>query len=58
MSARVCKCDGCEEDRLPMFHRTIKVPAGLWKDVKARSAEERKAIRRGCASGIARSLTA
>ena len=45
MSTRVRRCEGCEEDRLPMFHRTIKVPAGLWKDVKARSAEKRKAIR-------------
>ena len=45
MSARACKCNGCEEDRLPMFQRTIKVPAGLWQGVKARSAQERKAIR-------------
>ena len=28
-----------------MFHRTIRLPVGLWKGVKARSAEKHKAIR-------------
>ena len=28
-----------------MFHRTIRLPAKLWHAVKARSAEEDKAIR-------------
>ena len=45
MSTKICGHKGSEEDRLPMFHRTIRLPAALWKDVKARSAEKRKAIR-------------
>ena len=48
MSARPCKiasCDGDGNERLPMFHRTIRVPAELWAAVKCRSAKEGKAIR-------------
>ena len=33
------------EDRLPMFHRTIRVPSGVWQDVKQRSDRDGKAIR-------------
>jgi len=32
-------------DRLPMFHRTIRLPARSWQAVKGRSAEDEKAIR-------------
>jgi len=35
----------CEEDRLPMFHRTIKLPNGLWEKVKERGEQEKKALR-------------
>lgn len=35
MSTRVCKCNGNEDDRLPMFRRTIRITAELWKEVKA-----------------------
>ena len=35
----------CAEDRLPMFHRTIRLPAKLWQAVKARGARDDKAIR-------------
>ena len=35
----------CEEDRLPMFHRTIKLPNGLWDKVKERGNQEKKALR-------------
>ncbi len=45
MSTRVCKCNGNEDDRLPMFHRTIRITAELWKEVKAHGEMERKAIR-------------
>ena len=33
------------EDRLPMFHRTIKLPSGLWKQVKERGKQENKNLR-------------
>ena len=48
MNARPCKVTSCDEDgneRLPMFHRTIRVPASLWQAVKRRSAQDGKAIR-------------
>jgi len=45
MSARPGKARTCDEERLPMFHRTIRLPAELWKDVKARSKQEGKSIR-------------
>ncbi len=45
MSTKDCKYNGNEDDRLPMFHRTIRVPAELWGEVKARGGKERKAIR-------------
>lgn len=48
MNARPCRtasCDGDGNERLPMFHRTIRVPAELWAAVKYRSADEGKAIR-------------
>ena len=35
----------CKEDRLPMFHRTIKLPNGLWGKVKERGEQEKKALR-------------
>jgi len=35
----------CKEDRLPMFHRTIKLPNELWDKVKERGAREKKALR-------------
>ena len=35
----------CEEDRLPMFHRTIKLPNGLWGRVKECGEQEKKALR-------------
>lgn len=34
-----------EEDRLPMFQRTIKLPNGLWDKVKERGNRENKALR-------------
>jgi hypothetical protein len=34
-----------EEDRLPMFHRTIKLPNGFWDKVKERGEQEKKALR-------------
>jgi len=34
-----------DAERLPMFHRTIRLPARLWQAVKGRSAEDDKAIR-------------
>jgi hypothetical protein len=34
-----------KEDRLPTFHRTIKLPNGLWAKVKKRSYQEKKALR-------------
>ena len=36
--------DGDGNERLPMFHRTIRVPASLWQAVKQRSADDGKAI--------------
>ena len=36
--------DVCEEDRLPMFHRTVKLPNGLWGKVKERGNQEKKAL--------------
>ena len=45
MSTKDCKCNGNEDDRLPMFHRTIRVPTELWQEVKAHGNKERKAIR-------------
>ena len=35
----------CEEERLPMFYRTIKLPNGLWDKVKERGSLEKKALR-------------
>ncbi|MFX1487304.1 MAG: hypothetical protein ACFFBS_09470, partial [Promethearchaeota archaeon] len=35
----------CEEDRLPMFYRTMKLPNGLWDKVKERGDREGKALR-------------
>jgi len=35
----------CKEDRLPMFHRTIKLPNGLWDKVKERGEQDKKALR-------------
>ena len=34
-----------DEERLPVVHRTVRLPAGLWKAVKARSARDGKAVR-------------
>jgi len=48
MNARPCRTTSCDADgneRLPMFHRTIRVPASLWRAVKRRSADDGKAIR-------------
>jgi len=48
MSARPCRTVSCDADgneRLPLFHRTIRVPVSLWKAVKRRSARDGKAIR-------------
>ena len=48
MTARPCKttsCDGDGNERLLMFHRTIRVPASLWQAVKRKSADDGKAIR-------------
>ena len=45
MSTKDFKCNGNEDGRLPMFHRTIRIPAELWQEVKARGNKERKAIR-------------
>ena len=35
----------CREQRLPMFHRTVRVPSELWQAVKDRSERDGKAIR-------------
>ena len=48
MSARPCKTvssDGDGNERLPMFHRTVRVPGSLWRAVTRRSAADAKAIR-------------
>ena len=48
MSARPCRTesyDGDGNERLPMFHRTIRVPTELWAAVKYRSQRDGKAIR-------------
>jgi len=39
------KDDCLEEDRLPMFYRTVKLPNGLWGRVKERGDGEGKALR-------------
>lgn len=35
----------CEEDRLPMFYRTVKFPDGLWAKAKEHGEQEKKALR-------------
>ena len=45
MNARHGQIKVCDEDRLPMFHRTIRLPADLWRAVKARGQRDGKAIR-------------
>lgn len=48
MSARPCRTVSYDDDgneRLPMFHRTIRVPGSLWRAVKRKSAGDGKAIR-------------
>jgi len=45
MGAKVCKAKVCADERLPIFHRTIRLPTALWKAVKARGEREGKAIR-------------
>lgn len=37
--------DNLREDRLPMFHRTVKLPNELWDKVKERGGQENKALR-------------
>lgn len=39
------KDDNFKEDRLPMFHRTIKLPNGLWEQVKEQGETEKKSLR-------------
>lgn len=45
MSTRNGQVKVCDAARLPMFHRTIRLPAELWRAVKARSSRDGKAIR-------------
>ena len=45
MDTRVGRAKVCDEERLPMFHRTIRLPAGLWRAVKGRGNREGKSIR-------------
>ncbi len=48
MNAKPCttvSSDGDGNERLPMFHRTIRVPASLWQAVKRKSADDGQAIR-------------
>ena len=45
MNARHGQVKVCDEDRLPIFHRTIRLPAELWRAVKARGQQDGKAIR-------------
>ncbi len=48
MSATPCNTVSCSDDgdeRLPCFHRTIRVPNSLWRAVKQKSADDGKAIR-------------
>ena len=39
------KTENCGESRLPMFHRTVKLPAELREKVKERGEQENKALR-------------
>lgn len=45
MAISDCSKEGYEDGRLPMFHRTIKLPNGLWDKVKERGRQEQKALR-------------
>ena len=45
MSTTNCQVEACKEPRLPMFHRTIRVPSELWQAVKSRSDSDGKSIR-------------
>jgi len=38
--------DGLGEERLPTVHRTIRLPAELWKAAKQRSTQEKETLRR------------
>jgi len=38
--------DSLGEERLPTVHRTIRLPAELWRAVKRRSKQDKKALRR------------
>ncbi len=40
-----CLEERCEENRLPMFHRTVKLSNELWDKVKDRGSQEKKALR-------------
>jgi hypothetical protein len=40
-----CLEESHQEDRLPMFYRTMKLPNGLWNTVKECGGEEGKALR-------------
>jgi hypothetical protein len=47
-NARPCKtvsCDGDGNERLPCFHRTIRLPGSLWRAVRRRGLRDGKAIR-------------
>ena len=55
MSARPCRTvdyDGDRNERLPMFHRTIRVPTELWAAVKYHSQRDGKVIRWVAASAV------
>ena len=45
MGTSDCQGRACDDERLPMFHRTIRLPADLWGAVKARGARDGKSIR-------------
>ena len=51
-------CDGDGNERLPVFHRTIRAPGSPWKSVKRTSADDAKAIRQVVVHGRVAQLPA
>jgi hypothetical protein len=46
-----------EDESLPTLHRTIRLPAGLWRGIKARGSREGKAVRIVVREALATQLT-
>lgn len=56
MSARHKVKQAQDEEALPTLHRTIRLPAGLWRAVKARGSQEDKVVRLVVAEALAAQL--